>query len=162
MCSEHIGRVVSVTRLGPLIPGRAWTAERIAPSCSARRARTLYRSSVAGAEIKLLTSLLDGIDRGGQALVLGGEPGIGKSRLLAEVVELARSRGMTVISATGVQSEAHLSFAGLHQLLRPVRTRAADLLPLQRGALARPSASRITWRPSTSALRWPRSTCSRR
>jgi hypothetical protein len=33
---------------------------------------------------------------------------------------------MTVLTTTGVQSEAHLPFAGLHQLLRPVRERAAD------------------------------------
>jgi predicted ATPase len=34
------------------------------------------------AEVGLLVSLLDGIGTGGGALVLHGEPGIGKSRLL--------------------------------------------------------------------------------
>ena len=37
---------------------------------------------------------------------------------------------MTVLTATGVQSEAHLPFAGLHQLLRPVRERAVELPPI--------------------------------
>jgi hypothetical protein len=42
---------------------------------------------------------------------------------------------MLVLSTTGVQSEAHLPFAGLHQLLRPVRGRTAELPPVQRKAL---------------------------
>src|SRR3954452_3279665 len=86
-------------------------------------------------EQSLLTSLLDGVEDRGQALVLRGEPGIGKSRLLEVAVQTARDRGMTVLSAAGVQSEAHLPFAGLHQLLRPVRARAIELPPVQREAL---------------------------
>src|SRR3954451_18712429 len=80
-------------------------------------------------EQALLTSLLDEVATRGQALVLRGEPGIGKSRLLSEATRAARERGMKVLAATGVQSEAHLPFAGLHQLLRPVRELARDLPP---------------------------------
>ena len=87
------------------------------------------------AETKLLASLLDGIQDAGGALVLHGEPGIGKSRLLAAAAAAARERGFTVLSTTGVQSEAHLPFAGLHQLLRPLRFRAADLPAPLRAAL---------------------------
>ena len=86
-------------------------------------------------EQSLLTSFLDGVGDRGQALVLRGEPGIGKSRLLSVAAQTARDRGMTVLTATGVQSEAHLPFAGLHQLLRPVRERAVELPPIQRDAL---------------------------
>ena len=86
-------------------------------------------------EQSLLTSLLDGVGERGQALVLRGEPGIGKSRLLSVAAQTARDRGMTVLTATGVQSEAHLPFAGLHQMLRPVRERAVELPPVQRDAL---------------------------
>jgi predicted ATPase len=86
-------------------------------------------------EQALLTSLLDEVAVRGQALVLRGEPGIGKSRLLFETARQARERGMAMLTATGVQSEAHLPFAGLHQLLRPVRERAVELSPLQRDAL---------------------------
>src|SRR3954465_8467957 len=86
-------------------------------------------------EQTLLTSLLDEVTTHGQALVLRGDPGIGKSRLLAEAAGSARERGMAVLTATGVQSEAHLPFAGLHQLLRPVRERAAELAPVQRETL---------------------------
>jgi predicted ATPase len=86
-------------------------------------------------EQKLLTSIFDDVAMHGQALVLHGEPGIGKSRLLSEAVRTARERGMAVLTTTGVQSEAHLPFAGLHQLLRPVRERATDLPEIQREAL---------------------------
>src|SRR3954468_20602162 len=86
-------------------------------------------------EQSLLTSFLDGVGDRGQALVLRGEPGIGKSRLLTVAAQTARDRGMTGLTATGVQSEAHLPFAGLHQLLRPVRERAVGLPPIQRDAL---------------------------
>src|SRR3954469_10052118 len=86
-------------------------------------------------EQALLTSLLDEVAERGQALVLHGDPGIGKSRLLAFAARMARERGMTVLTAAGVQSEAQLPFAGLHQLLRPVRRRAVVLPPIQRDAL---------------------------
>src|SRR3954466_13571947 len=86
-------------------------------------------------EQRLLTSLLDDVATRGQALVLRGEPGIGKSRLLSECERTARERGMRVLRTTGVQSEAHLPFAGLHQLLRPVRDRASELRDVQRAAL---------------------------
>src|SRR6516165_10161329 len=87
------------------------------------------------AEIELLASLLHGIGDGGGALVLLGEPGIGKSRLLAVAAEFARERGFTVLITTGVQCEAHLAFAGLHQLLRPLRFHVANLPAAQRAAL---------------------------
>jgi DNA-binding CsgD family transcriptional regulator len=87
------------------------------------------------AEAELVTSLVTGIHRSGGTLVLRGEPGIGKSRLLEEGARLARERDVVVLSATGVQSEAHLAFSGLHQLLRPVRARAADLPANHRAAL---------------------------
>src|SRR5919109_4565012 len=86
-------------------------------------------------ERRLLTALLDDVGRRGHALVLRGEPGIGKSRLLSEAERTARERGMAVLTTAGVQSEAHLPFAGLHQLLRPVRDRAGELRDVQRAAL---------------------------
>jgi DNA-binding CsgD family transcriptional regulator len=86
-------------------------------------------------EQSLLRSLLDEVATHGQALVLRGEPGVGKSRLLSGAARTARERGMSVLSTIGVQSEAHLPFAGLHQLLRPVRGRAAELPAIQRAAL---------------------------
>jgi hypothetical protein len=86
-------------------------------------------------EQRLLGSRLDEVTTRGQALVVRGEPGVGKSRLLSHASRAALERGMSVLSTTGVQSEAHLPFAGSHQLLRPVRGRAAELPAVQRAAL---------------------------
>ena len=65
-----------------------------------------------------LLGLLDDARRGrsGVAVVVG-EPGAGKSALLDLV--RAAAEGMAVLEAKGVQSEATLPFAALHQLLRP-------------------------------------------
>jgi len=82
-----------------------------------------------------MSSLLDDVAARGQALVVRGEPGIGKSRLLSMCERTASERGMAVLSTTGVQSEANLPFAGLHQLFRPVRGRASQLRDVQRAAL---------------------------
>ena len=87
------------------------------------RAPLLGRS----AEIEVLTGLLDDVGRTGAALVLRGDPGIGKSRLLSEAIALAEAREMNVLATRGVQSEARLAFAGLQQLLRPVRSQATGL-----------------------------------
>lgn len=51
------------------------------------------------------------------ALVLRGEPGIGKTALLDDARQ--RASGMHVLAARGVRSESELPFAALHQLLRP-------------------------------------------
>jgi len=59
-------------------------------------------------------------------LVIRGEPGVGKSALLEDARDAAA--GMRVLSAQGLESEAPLAFAGLHQLLRPVLS-LLDRLP---------------------------------
>jgi DNA-binding NarL/FixJ family response regulator len=52
------------------------------------------------------------------AVVLRGEAGIGKTAMLDHVRQQAGD--MLVLSATGVEAEVELPFAGLHQLLMPV------------------------------------------
>jgi predicted ATP-dependent serine protease len=58
-------------------------------------------------ELGVLDGLVDGVGERGGALVVCGEPGIGKSALLAMASRRATDRGMQVLSATGVQSEGH-------------------------------------------------------
>ncbi len=85
-------------------------------------------------ERALIGEMLDDARRSrSRALVLSGEPGVGKSTLL----EAARDEadGMTVLVAQGIQSEAELPFAALHQLLRPILGRVDDLAPPQAAAL---------------------------
>src|SRR4051794_40421693 len=87
-------------------------------------------------ELAFLFDILDRAASGmGGASLVRGEAGIGKSTLLAAVVEQARERSMTVLSTRGVQSEAHLPFAGLHQLLTPLLPRLDELGRVQRSSL---------------------------
>jgi DNA-binding NarL/FixJ family response regulator len=82
-----------------------------------------------------LVDLLDEVPRRGCMVALTGEPGVGKSAVQAAVVEQARSRGFRVLGARGSESETHLPFASLHQVLRPLLGNAAHLPTRQREAL---------------------------
>jgi DNA-binding CsgD family transcriptional regulator/tetratricopeptide (TPR) repeat protein len=86
-------------------------------------------------ELARIGQLLDGVSERGAALLVRGEPGIGKSTLLAAASQRAEAAGMRVLRTTGVQSEARLPFAGLHQLVLPVLGRAEHLPAPQRTAL---------------------------
>ena len=86
-------------------------------------------------EIGLVENLINRAGSKGSAIVVRGEAGIGKSSLLAEVAARAREHGMLVLTTAGAQSETHLPFAGLHQLLRPVMGGMPRLEPSQRAAL---------------------------
>jgi DNA-binding CsgD family transcriptional regulator/tetratricopeptide (TPR) repeat protein len=68
------------------------------------------------------------------ALLLCGEPGIGKTTLLEEAA--AQAQGMRVLRARGVESEAELAFAGLAELLAPVLELRAEIPALQAASLA--------------------------
>src|SRR5689334_9120295 len=82
-----------------------------------------------------LRGLVDPVPRSSQVLVVTGEAGMGKTVLLADATDRARSAGMRVLSVTGRESESRLAFAGLHQLLRPVLSGAAGLPGRQAQAL---------------------------
>ena len=86
-------------------------------------------------ELTVVGSLLAGVAGGGGSLLVLGDPGIGKSALAEAAIRQARDRGMRVLACAGTESEARLSFAGLHQLLRPVLAGASGLPPDQRDAL---------------------------
>jgi DNA-binding CsgD family transcriptional regulator/tetratricopeptide (TPR) repeat protein len=101
-----------------------------AGSGSGRPVRLRGRSS----ECALLDDLLVAVGRGeGRSLVVRGEPGIGKTALLEHLVESASQ--MTVLRATGVESEMELAFAALHQLLLPLLDRLDRVSGPQREAL---------------------------
>src|SRR6266436_1200692 len=83
-----------------------------------------------------LRALVDPVPRSSQVLLVTGEAGMGKTVLLADAADRARSAGMRVLSVTGRESESRLAFAGLHQLLRPVLPGAAGLPGRQAQALS--------------------------
>src|SRR6476620_518633 len=86
-------------------------------------------------DVALIDQLIGRIDQGGSTLVISGEPGIGKSALLAAAKHRAHECGFLVLSMAGVLAEAHLPFAGLEQALRPLMKQAEGLPPRQRSAL---------------------------
>ena len=85
-------------------------------------------------ECALLDELVSSV-RGGESrsLVLRGEAGIGKTALLEYLVHAATD--LSIVRATGIESEMELAFSGLHQLCAPLLGQL-DRLPMpQRDAL---------------------------
>jgi DNA-binding CsgD family transcriptional regulator len=86
-------------------------------------------------EAALLEALLDRLPDGGGAIVIRGEAGIGKSAMLGFAGERAGALGFAKLATVGVESEAELAFAGLHQLLLPIIRSIERLPPSQRRPL---------------------------
>jgi DNA-binding CsgD family transcriptional regulator len=77
-------------------------------------------------ERRVLDHFVDGVRAGeGRALVVRGEPGVGKTVLLDYLTR--RAAGCQVARAGGVESEMELAYAGLHQLCAPMLDRAGHL-----------------------------------
>ena len=107
-----------------------------------RKLRSPYPPSVAppeligrDAEARLIDSLVAGVAEHGGSLLVRGEPGIGKSALLDRARRAALTVGAQTLATVGVESEAEIAFAGLHQLLLPIFDRASSLPGPQRRAL---------------------------
>jgi DNA-binding CsgD family transcriptional regulator len=73
---------------------------------------------------QLLSDVRSGCSR---VLVLRGEPGIGKTALLEDLC--ARADDVVLVRGAGVESEAELAFAGLHQMCSQMIGEKLDLLP---------------------------------
>jgi len=104
-----------------------------------------------------LDRVLDAARRGlSAALVVRGEPGVGKTSLLGYAAGSAA--GFRVIRVAGVESELELDFAGLHRLLGfvPARDGRIAAAPAQGGS-ALLSALSTAGPRTASALAWPRS-----
>ena len=73
------------------------------------------------AERDALGGLVDAVRSGeSRALVVRGDPGVGKTVLVDHLAGRASGAGCRVARAPGVQSEMELAFAGLHQLCAPM------------------------------------------
>jgi DNA-binding CsgD family transcriptional regulator len=134
------------------------------PLCTTSRRGTiaLVLDEVIGraAELEAIEAFLDALDRGPAALVLEGEPGIGKTTLMRAGVATARARGARVLSCTASASETRLSYVALADLLADVDGDAvAHLPPPQRDALdaallrADPRLADADWRAVATAAR---------
>ncbi len=87
------------------------------------------------AERQRVETVLDRLHQSGGVLVVRGESGIGKSSLLRHVRERASALELRTLGTVGVESEAELAFAGLHQLLEPISELVERLPDPRRRAL---------------------------
>ena len=86
-------------------------------------------------DLGVIRSFLDQASAGGAALLLTGEPGVGKTALLDAAQEQAMAAGVRVLRAAGAQFEVDVSFSGLNQALLPLGAELAGLSAMQREAL---------------------------
>jgi DNA-binding CsgD family transcriptional regulator len=88
------------------------------------------------AELLVVESFLGTVRDGFAALVLEGEPGIGKTTIWQEAVRRGAEHGFRTLVCRPAQAEAKLSFAALTDILEPVDQASLDSLPApQRHAL---------------------------
>ena len=83
-----------------------------------------------------LDRLIEAVRAGqSRALVVRGEPGVGKTVLLDYLTRQASGAACRVAHAVGMQSEMELAFAGVHQLCTPLLSGAKRLPGPQHDAL---------------------------
>ncbi|HEX6580334.1 MAG TPA: AAA family ATPase [Actinomycetota bacterium] len=80
-------------------------------------------------ELATLHSFLDSIPTGPSALLLSGDPGIGKTTVWKEGLAGAIQRGYLTLSCGPVEAETRLSYAALGDLLEPVLEEALPTVP---------------------------------
>src|SRR4029077_8600696 len=83
----------------------------------------------------LIGAFLDRAGTDGEALLLSGEPGVGKTALLTAAADAASEAGTRGLRAAGVEFEADMPFSGLHQALLAVSEEFAQLSATHRDAL---------------------------
>jgi AAA ATPase-like protein len=112
-------------------------------------------------ERDVLDRLIDAVRAGeGRALVVTGEPDVGKTALLDYLA--GHAAGFRVARVMGVQSEMELAFAGVHQLCAPMLDHLDQLPVPQRDALRTAFGLSAGRRRSASWSAWPCWACWRR
>jgi DNA-binding CsgD family transcriptional regulator len=80
-------------------------------------------------ELAILHSFLDSIPTGSSALLLSGDPGIGKTTVWKEGLADAQLRRYRTLSCGPVEAETRLSYAALGDLLEPILEEALPTVP---------------------------------
>jgi DNA-binding CsgD family transcriptional regulator/tetratricopeptide (TPR) repeat protein len=86
-------------------------------------------------ELATIRGLIERARTDGEACLVFGEPGVGKTVLLDAAADVAASAGVCVLRASGVEFEAGISFSGLNQVLLPLLAGMAHLITSHRDAL---------------------------
>jgi DNA-binding CsgD family transcriptional regulator len=132
-------RATEAQRSGAALPQEAVPPPWLLCDAGPMTAHSGIRGPAAGLtgrprERGVLDRFVAGVRAGeGRALVVRGEPGVGKTVLLDYLAR--RASGCRVERAAGVQSEMELAFAALHQLCTPMLDHAESLPVPQREAL---------------------------
>ena len=124
---------VGITVKMPVAPRRSHRRFR---RIGSRRRRVSSQRMLYGrdAERARLGGLLeDARESRSGVLVIRGEAGVGKSALLEDARR--RASDMRVLSGSGIESEAQVPFAALHQIVRPILAHLEHLPEPQGGAL---------------------------
>lgn len=86
-------------------------------------------------EMGRILAFLSTIRTDGGALLVTGEPGVGKTGLMNAASEAASAMGMRILRAAGVEFEAETSFSGLNQVLLPLLGALSQLPAIHRDAI---------------------------
>ena len=99
--------------------------------------RGLHSGQLVGreSEMERIHAFLATARADGGALLVTGEPGVGKTVLLNAASQAASALGMRILRAAGVEFEAGTSFSGLNQVLVPHLDALAQLPAVHRDAL---------------------------
>ncbi|WP_268255354.1 AAA family ATPase [Streptomyces phaeofaciens] len=103
-------------------------------------------------ELHALEAVLAEAEHEGTALLLQGDPGVGKTVLLDAVVARAQERNLRVLQVVGVESEQGLAFSALHQLLYPLLDHLAAMPAFQSGVLEQALSMREGSTPGRFAI----------
>jgi DNA-binding CsgD family transcriptional regulator len=110
-------------------------------------------------ELARLHAFLGNATTQGAALLMPGDPGVGKTALLQAAGEAATARGALVLTASGVEFEADVAYSTLNQLLLPLYDRddalglePGDALPAALGLVEGPAPDRETVALATVGL----------
>ena len=85
-------------------------------------------------ELELVRELIAG-PTGGGSLLLVGAAGVGKTAIVQAAVGFADREGVKTLLGSGAEFESGIEFAGLHQILLPVRNEVDRLETVHRRAL---------------------------
>ncbi|MEV0283653.1 AAA family ATPase [Kribbella sp. NPDC050820] len=86
-------------------------------------------------ELEQLSRFVAGVGEHGGALLLSGDAGVGKSALVEAAVGQALADDVRILRAAGVQFEADITYASLHQLLQTCLDEFDSLSPRNAGTL---------------------------
>jgi hypothetical protein len=80
-------------------------------------------------ELKRIARCVEEAAQNGSALIIFGDPGVGKSALLKVAADQFSAHGGRVLTAVGVEHEAEIALSTLSLLLQPVQDHLDELAP---------------------------------